>query len=309
MIKKGKKEINNEVINDHPELFTYDDGAVKRVQDELLAAYCDLWDFCEKNGILLFLTGGTTLGAIRHQGFIPWDDDIDLAIPRKDYMRFQALFEKEMGGKYTLNAPNYSKNPLSRFPKVLIRDVRENGERLGFSSEAECLPVDIFIIENVPENRLLRTWKGLRCNFCELMEGKTNLYLNRRDPQQKLFGQYRKLGYALELIIGFFGAIVSPAGWKRAVDRINQYDNEATALCGTPSGRKHYFGEIYEKKDFFPGQTVLFEGKAARVFTNPHKYLTHLYGGDYMTPPPPEKREHHLARGVCIKQTAGEQSL
>ena len=306
MARKGKKEINNEIINAHPELFTYDDGAVKRVQKALLAAYCDLWDVCEKHGLLLFLTGGTTLGAIRHQGFIPWDDDIDLAMPRRDYERFREIFDREMGDQYILNAPNYSEKPLSRFPKVLIRDVRENGERLGFSSEEECLPVDIFIIENVPENRMLRIWKGLRCNFCELMEGKTGTYLGRHNSVQKMFGRQRKFRYAIELIIGFFGLVRSPADWKNSVDRITQYQKDKSSLCGTPSGRKHYFGEIYEKKDIFPGYIVSFAGKDARVFTDPHKYLVHLYGPDYMTPPPPEKREHHLARSMSTKETTGE---
>ena len=306
MIKKGKKEINNEIMNAHPELFTYDDAAVKRVQDALLEAYCELWDFCEKNKLRLFLTGGSMLGAIRHQGFIPWDDDIDLAMPREDFERFKLIFEQGLGEKYILNAPNYSEKPLSRFPKVLLRDVRENGKRLGFSSEAECLPVDIFIIENVPEGRLLRVWKGFWGNAFEYIAGKVAVNKNRKDPVQKLFGSYDKTRCRFELAIGFFFSFLPSYRWNNVIDTVLQSKCTDSRLCGTPSGRKHYFGEIYEKKDIFPGYIISFAGKDARVFTDPHKYLKHLYGSDYMTPPPPEKREHHFSRSVTAEKEAGE---
>lgn len=61
---------------------------------------CDFDDFCKENNIRYYLAGGTCLGAVRHQGFIPWDDDADLILPREDYEKFFKLFPQQYGDKY-----------------------------------------------------------------------------------------------------------------------------------------------------------------------------------------------------------------
>ena len=78
----------------------YDPEVLKRVQETELEILRDFIDLCDRHEIDYFGVGGTAIGAVRHQGFIPWDDDIDIGFLRKDYDRFLALAKEELSDKY-----------------------------------------------------------------------------------------------------------------------------------------------------------------------------------------------------------------
>ena len=111
-------------------IMNYADSGIEDLSEEKLRALqlvltemlIDIINVCETNDIDVFLLGGTALGAVRHKGFIPWDDDIDIGMTRESYNRFVSLFENHLSDRYILNAPNYSRDSLSRFPKVLKKD-------------------------------------------------------------------------------------------------------------------------------------------------------------------------------------------
>ena len=119
-------------------------------------------DFCEKNNIRYFLCGGTLIGAIRHKGFIPWDDDIDISMPRPDYDRFISLFNKPENYYQVICMEN---NKKYGFPFAKVHDTRTFVDELQYAKDQFGVYIDIFPIDGVGENeqvfRILRLRKLL----------------------------------------------------------------------------------------------------------------------------------------------------
>jgi len=99
-------------------LLTLSDENIKDIQAVLLDMMADFDAFCRKNGLSYFLCGGSALGAQRHGGFIPWDDDMDVAMPRADYDRMRDLFLAEYGDRYWVQALNDGGNYDLPFMKL-----------------------------------------------------------------------------------------------------------------------------------------------------------------------------------------------
>ena len=106
------------VLNKTREKKYIDQEQIKQLQNALLKIYVDVFSACSKHGLKLFLQGGTLLGKIRHDGFIPWDDDMDLGLYRDDYDRLEYIYELELADKYTLQKPGYKEGTNTRFAQI-----------------------------------------------------------------------------------------------------------------------------------------------------------------------------------------------
>lgn len=278
-------------VNMDDVLIEVDDNTRHKLQENILLMYKDLKEVCDKYSITPYLVGGSAIGSIRHKGFIPWDDDLDVAMSRTDYDKFVSIFEKEFGDRYILNAPNYSKNAKTRFAKVFKRGTvfREIFERDG--AEPTGLFLDIFIIENVPKNRLVRFFKGTRCNILQFISSQVYIYENDNEVSREVLS--RAGTYKLKMLIGKIFSWRSSSKWFDIVDNASRYKH--TGKCGIVTGRHHYFGEIFDEKVFFPARYEQFCDIKAPVFNELETYLTYLHG-NYMELPPVEKRERHFVK-------------
>ena len=104
-MKLATTECFKQLSKKNPKLITLDDKQIAKVQEVSLKMLREIVDICEKNDIVYHLTGGSALGAIRHKGFIPWDDDIDIDMARKDIERFLNIIKENYSEKYWIHTP------------------------------------------------------------------------------------------------------------------------------------------------------------------------------------------------------------
>ena len=128
---------------------------VKRLELDILSYFAE---FCEKHNLQYFLAYGTLIGAIRHKGFIPWDDDIDLQMPRDDYNRLIALFNENNTSPYRLIAPL---DQESYYTIVKIVDTRTVKVEQGIKMDALGIDIDIFALDGTPsDEKTYKKWYG-----------------------------------------------------------------------------------------------------------------------------------------------------
>lgn len=263
-------------------------------QAELLNIAKDMVAIFDKYNIRYSLSGGSILGAIRHKGFIPWDDDIDMNIPRKDYNKLLKIFDKEMGDKYYIQLPE-------KYPEMglMVTQIRKKGtvarRKYDWNLDECGISIDLYIIENVFNNYVARFFqKNLSMAFSFAISA-IRFYNNRKLPIELKKLEGRQLNYSKsKMIVGRVLKIIPMKKWISWCDYWNSAcKDEKTKLVAIPTGRKHFAGEIYERKKMSVFKKVPFETEQFNVPVWAEGYLSTFYG-DYMQLPPVEKREKHL---------------
>lgn len=258
---------------------------VVRVLDELNITY--------------YMQGGTMLGAIRHGGFIPWDDDVDLGIPRADYDRLL----KEVSARLpeNLELRTYDDETDHHYYFARIVDKRYQIRRMGSLEERlENIWVDLFPLDGMPNGFAERQWHKLRLLLTRL---KFHLScfekVNLKRPGRPL----------VERVIIKIAMITRVGKWWNTrkqldiMDRLlKKYPPEKSNYLVNFTGQTSYrFNEMFKKEVYGSGKLYPFESLSIMGPEQYDPYLKSLYG-DYMTPPRVEDRNAHAAELVPIEE-------
>ena len=266
---------------------------LRDLQRCLLGMLDDVRSVCADEKIVWTLGGGSVLGAMRHGGFIPWDDDLDVNMPRGEWSRFRKAFEARFGGKYVIYGPGSPADYSLAFPRIRLRGTRvvTREDLLHEAIEPGCF-IDVFMLENMFGNPLLRLFHGigsLALGFC--YSCRKQFFERRLLRKWKLNGA----AFRVKRTIGFFLAVLPMGVWTRLWDRWNRCcRNASSRLVTFPVGRKHFFGELAPRAELAETRPGQFCGRTVCLPKGAEAYLTRLYGPDYLTPPPPERRERHV---------------
>lgn len=285
-IKKGKKMVT--------QYKKYDPEDLKKLQKDIVTVLKSFDALCEKYDITYFAAGGTQLGAIRHQGFIPWDDDMDLGMLYSDYEKFLKIPDDEFK-EYGLYAPE--KNPgdfYSFVTKYYYRDssfssaivTAEGKDNMGIF-------VEVFPYYNVPlDNRILNK---MRRKITVIKAFYTVSVCDKIIVYEK--GLSGKLKYLVKSTVKLMTKIfrLTPEKLARRYDEIlTAYkDNETGYVVVASDGFKIY------KKSWLQNTTrVPFEDTTIPITSGYKQYMTKAYGPDYMTLPPESERWNQAAEYI-----------
>ena len=172
MLRKLKKLISTRsvMLNTQPmgDIRHVTDEEVRELQKVMLRMVKDVAEVCEKHGICYMADGGTALGSVRHKGFIPWDDDVDIIMPRDDLNRFVEIFDRELGDKYELVTPNA---PGHKVASLITEIYDKNSYKSSLHNMDTDLPqgvmIDIVPLEYAPLNPVVRKIKGTVAMFLQ----------------------------------------------------------------------------------------------------------------------------------------------
>jgi len=255
-------------------------NVMKEIELELLR---EMVKICKKHNLRYFLTAGTLLGAIRHKGFIPWDDDIDIFMPRKDYIKLIKVFD--LGKKENMKMLSVYTESDFYYAYLKVVDTRTKmfiEGRLPIKNFGVC--IDIFPMDGLPENEretkiLFKKMKQYR----EMQYTASLLRFIKPEKWYKVFPKHFK--YLVAKSIGFKKYI-------QIIEKLaTKYDFETCDYIGC-SVAGYGIKEKISKKAFESAVEVQFEDGYYLAPIGYNEYLTNIYG-DYMQIPPEGKRIPH----------------
>lgn len=274
------------------DLKEYDDATLKKLQSVELEILKDFMSLCDRHGLQYFGIAGTGIGVLRHGGFIPWDDDIDVALPRKDYEQFIKYANEEYADKYIIMNVEYDENYPLMTTRMMMKGTKFREYALAHINVELGIFLDIYPFDNLSDDPKKRKKQMHDAWFY------SKLLILRSIPKPVLAfkGWKAVIVHFICAIVHYLMAILHISKrWlafkcKEASIRHNEETNSEYMdfLCDTTPEMN-----IYKRSDVFPLVKKDFENTRLYFPNNMDSNLRGMYG-DYMQMPPVEKRKNHF---------------
>ena len=261
---------------------------MNEVQLKVFEIYDLVAQICKANGLHFYALGGTLLGAVRHNGFIPWDDDIDIAIPRPEYNRFVSVVNRELPSGFV--AKTYKDEKNCKTPTFICQIQNLNTRvNVSFAKKDREMPLwlDVFPLDAMPSNTILRNihkyrllYERMKIQF-SMYEENVHQHREGRPAYEKALMKFREKTN--------FGAKWDTYDLMCHIEKtLRKYDFEKEDYFVNMFGA-YKFKEMFPKVWFGEGIELPFEDTTIVCPVEYDKVLTQMYG-DYMQLPPEEKR-------------------
>ncbi|MDE7396163.1 MAG: LicD family protein [Muribaculum sp.] len=272
--------IDSQIQSELRRRFNPDGSLLRAHQMRMLDILIYVDKVCRRNGIMYWLSSGTMLGAVRHGGYIPWDDDVDIEMTDSDYRRLVALIAADSTSPYVLQHTASDNGFL--FPFAKLRDTDsyiEEADGLDAGQKYNGVYIDIFRLRPSNSHALHR--------LTSRMLG-TELKFRSRHPHSRI---------PAAMLRGLLHGIIFPL--IRLLDSL-----------GRPARLRHmipsYFAAPRFTADLYPLSEVEFEGHSFLAPRDPDAYLKRIYG-DYMSIPDPDKIQIHTSKVVLHRNNQSTQ--
>lgn len=252
-------------------------GDLRAVQIEMLV---EVDRICRKCGVKYNIVAGTLLGAVRHGGYIPWDDDADIALLRSDYEKFRKVCKTELdSSRFYFQDHRNTKGYRWGYGKIRRKNtifLRENQEHMPYE---QGIFIDIFPLDGVPDNYFLRSLKNFEC-FCvrKILWAKVGKIAEKNHWKRLVYRALEKIPE--QLIFRYYHCMVHHAN-KRETRMVR------ILMFPTPNSEWGYYRCWYENST-----DILFEGRVFQGIKDYDSYLSFKFG-NYMELPPLENRKIH----------------
>ena len=288
------KDLYIQMCHQSNEIHILSEDERTKLQAHLRKMYQEIEAVCNRHRLTVMLADGSVLGAIRHGGFIPWDDDIDLNMPRRDYEDFINTYASELPDHYIVYAPNSKNGPIANFAKVvdLNTEIILPGEENSTISHG--ISIDIFPLEGIDPNRKLYNKAMKYCSMALIyIIGSVTQYSNHSKLYRRLMSgsSAARFNYWFRESIGFLFSFLSREEWQ------NLFDSFVRNIDDT--GYVHRPSDIYKWEPipidiYLPVKRTRFDNITAFIPNNPEFLLVYDYGDWHYIPKSEEIWNHFL---------------